>query len=38
MANKWQEHLMKEWAKEKKKKNPDSFPEVMKKAKKTYKK
>ncbi len=36
--NKWQKHLMEEWAKEKKKKNPDKFSEVMKKAKKTYSK
>jgi hypothetical protein len=36
--NKWQKHLMNEWEKEKKKKNPDSFKEIMAKAKKTYKK
>jgi len=34
---KWQKHLMKEWEKEKKKENPKSFREVMKKAKKSYK-
>ncbi|MFW6283648.1 MAG: hypothetical protein ACOC1P_06390 [Minisyncoccales bacterium] len=36
--NPWRKHLMEEWEKEKKKKNPDSFSEVMKKAKKNYKK
>jgi hypothetical protein len=35
---KWMKHLMKEWEKEKKKKNPDSFKETMAKAKKNYKK
>jgi hypothetical protein len=35
---KWMKHLMKEWEKEKKKKKPCSFTEVMKKAKKNYKK
>lgn len=34
--NKWQKHLMKEWDKEKKKKNPDSFREVMSRAKSSY--
>jgi len=38
MKNKWMAHLAKEWNKEKKKKNPLSYSEVMKKAKKTYKK
>ena len=35
---KWQKHLMKEWEKEKEKKNPKSFKETMSKAKKSYKK
>lgn len=35
---KWMKHLMKEWEKEKKKKNPKSFTEIMKLAKKNYKK
>jgi hypothetical protein len=35
---KWQKHLMNEWEKEKKKKNPDSFKDVMSRAKKNYKK
>lgn len=35
--NKWLKHLEEEWKKEKKKKNPDSFKEVMKRAKKSYK-
>ena len=34
----WQKHLMNEWDKEKKKKSPSSFTDVMKKAKNTYKK
>jgi len=37
MKNKWMQHLAKEWATEKKKKNHMSYSEVMKKAKKTYK-
>jgi len=36
--NPWMKHLMKEWNKEKDKKNPDSFTEVMKRAKKSYSK
>ncbi len=35
---KWQKHLMNEWDKEKKKKNPKAFSEVMKSAKNNYKK
>jgi hypothetical protein len=35
---KWQKFLMKEWEKEKKKKSPCSFREIMSKAKKSYKK
>ena len=35
---KWMKHLEDEWEKEKKKKNHKSFSEVMKSAKKTYKK
>jgi len=38
MKNKWMEQLKKEWEKEKRKKNHLSYSEVMKKAKKTYKK
>jgi hypothetical protein len=36
--DKWKKHLMKEWDKEKKKDSPKKFSEVMKSAKKTYKK
>ncbi len=35
---KWMKHLEREWDKEKEKKNPKSFKEVMKKAKASYKK
>lgn len=38
MKNAWMKHLTEEWNKEKKKKNHLSYSEVMKKAKKTYKK
>ena len=36
--SKWQKHLMSEWDKEKKKKNPSSFKDVMAKAKSSYRK
>lgn len=33
----WMKHLSEEWEKEKKKKNPKSYKEVMMEAKKSYK-
>lgn len=36
--NKWMKHLESEWSKEKKKKDGLSYKEVMRNAKKTYKK
>ena len=38
MKNKWMEHLKNEWDKEKKKKKPMSYSDLMSKAKKSYNK